>query len=526
MSAQVKNAILFLTDQLRKDFLGCYGNPTARTPNLDRIAHDGVQFERAYTQNPFCCPARASILTGTYPRTHGLWHNGIQFQAGCPTIGDILSPFNVHPGTVGKIHVNPWFGPAPPENYQESASYWQEHPEMADWNGPYVGFQDVRMTFGHVAYSTRAGHYGAYLSREFPEGPDLMSRDGALRDDGYVQTWRNAIPEEHHYNTWIADNTIDLIDSYGSDRFFLHVSFPDPHHPFSACEPYASMFDCVDMPESIPWSEDELAQMPPHYLKQHRGEPSFYDKAPPGFADEIDGDPLNEIKRQGYGMTTHVDTSIGRIVDHLQKQGLLDDTLLIFTADHGELLGDHGLLLKGPFFYQQLVNIPIIVRPPSSWRQTANSGTTASANNDLVAHVDIVPTILDAMGLEVPDYLPGQSLVPVLAGTGSGEASASGAAGAKPAGGAGAYTPRDAVLTEFRPFDCPNMKVIHEETRKLVYYEGETYGELFNLAEDPDEHHNLWDDAAYATEKVRLKERLLDELVATEAAWPLRGPWE
>lgn len=512
MSAQVKNVILFLTDQLRKDFLGCYGNPVVQTPHLDTIARDGVRFERAYTQNPFCCPARASILTGTYPRTHGIWHNGIQFITGCPTAGDMMNEAGVRSASVGKIHFNPWFGQAPPVAYEESAAYWKTHPEMADWSGPYIGFEQVRMTFGHVAYSTHAGHYGAYLRNEFPEGIELLTRERALRDDGYVQTWRNAIPEEHHYNTWIADNTIDLIDQYDNERFFLHVSFPDPHHPFSACEPYASMFSRKEMPDSIPASEDELAKMPPHYLKQHRGQPSFYEKGPPAFATEIDGEPLREIKTQAYGMTTHVDRSIGRIIDHLEERGLLDETMLIFTADHGELLGDHGLLLKGPFFYQQLLNIPIIIRPPSSWRPSTGANASDAVNRDIVAHVDLLPTILDSMGIDVPDYLPGQSLVPVLRGEPS------------PAGRS--YTPRDTVLTEFRPFDCPTMKVIHHENWKLAYYGGQPYGELFNLTEDPDEHHNLWDDPGYAAARTRLTERLLQELVATEAPWPTRGPWQ
>lgn len=523
MPHSAKNVVLLLTDQCRRDFLGCYGNAIAQTPQIDALAASGVRFDSAYTQNPFCCPARASILTGTYPRTHHLWHNGIQFKAGVPTLGDLLQESGVRTGSVGKIHVNPRFGSAPPVGFEESDAYWNAHPEMAEWRGPYVGFQDVRMTNGHVAYSVRTGHYAADLKKRFPEGVDLMKRESALRDDGWVQTWRNSIPEEYHYNTWIADETIGLVDAYGDDRFFLHVSFPDPHHPFSACEPYSSMFDDAEMPASIPYSRAELEALPPHYLAHHEGRRSFFEGSPPSFREKIEGAPLAEMKRQAYGMMTHVDRSIGRIVSHLAERGLLDDTMLIFTTDHGELLGDHGFYLKGPFFYQSLLNVPMIIALPRSWgygARGARAEQSAQTNSDYVAHVDLVPTILSAMGAPVPGYLPGHSLLPLLVGgdSASGEQSAD-------------YAPRDAVLTEFRPFGAPNMKVLHHDGWKLVYYGAypdagaPIAGELFDLANDPEEHRNLWNDPHHAARQALMSERLLLELNETEAPWPPKGDW-
>jgi arylsulfatase len=497
MPENIRNVLLFLTDQQRKDSLGAYGNPIARTPNFDRIAGEGVRFQRAYTQNPFCCPARASILTGTYPRTHGMWHNGIQFLNGVATLGDILQKEGFRTGSVGKIHLNPWFGPHPPVAYEESRSYWEKHPEMAAWHGPYVGFQEVEMVQGHGHYSMYAGHYAAYLKEHFPEGAELLKREKALKDEGYRETWHNAIPEEHHYNTWIADRTVEMIDRFAEDRFFIHCSFPDPHHPFTACEPYASMYSPKDMPDSIPPSLEELERMPPYYLKQHQGQPSFYDGKPPNFSQDIAGAPLRGIKAQTYGMVTHVDACIGRIMEHLESRNLLDKTLILFTTDHGELLGDHGFLYKGPFYYQCLVNVPLLMRFP---------GQEPRVVDDLVAHVDIVPTTLESLELEIPTYLPGNS----LAGCSSGRPSKR----------------RDAVLTEFRPFGCPNMKVLHTERWKYTYYEGEEYGELFDLAEDPEERRNLFDDPGCRKVKTELEKRLLDELVATEAPWPPRGNWQ
>lgn len=261
MPVAVKNVLLLLTDQQRKDSLGAYGNRLIRTPNLDRLAAEGVRFERAYCQNPFCSPARASILTGLYPRTHGLWHNGIRFdEVGAPTLGDILQGQGFRTGSVGKIHLSPTFGPHPPAGFEESRDYWAKHPEMRDWHGPYCGFQEVKLSIGHIHYSVHGGHYGAYLEEKFPTGRELFRREKALQNLGYYETWRNAMPEEHHYNTWIADRTIEMIDRFAGERFFIHCSFPDPHHPLSACEPYASLYAPEDMPQPLAPSLAELAQ--------------------------------------------------------------------------------------------------------------------------------------------------------------------------------------------------------------------------------------------------------------------------
>ena len=134
MAGKAKNVLLILTDQQRKDSIGAYGNGFVQTENIDRLAAEGVRFERTYCQNPFCCPSRASILTGLYQRTHGLWHNGIRFdEVGVPTLGDILTQEGFRTGSVGKIHLGPRFGPHPPAGFEESSDYWDRHPEMRRW---------------------------------------------------------------------------------------------------------------------------------------------------------------------------------------------------------------------------------------------------------------------------------------------------------------------------------------------------------------------------------------------------------
>jgi arylsulfatase A-like enzyme len=487
--------LLLLTDQQRKDSLGAYGTSFARTPNLDRLAREGVRFERAYGTNPFCCPARASILTGLYPRTHGVWDNGVQFDAvRPPTLGDLLQERGRRTGCIGKLHLNSWFGPHPPTGYQESQDYWAKHPEMADWHGPYCGFQEVELTVGHVHYASGGGHYATHLRRTFPEGPALLTRERAVEDDGYVETWHNAIPEAHHYNTWIAERTMAMIDRFDPAPWFIQCSFPDPHHPFSACEPFASMFDPAAMPGPIPAALEELDRMPPHYRAIHLGQDQLFARGRP-FARDVAGAPLREMMAQMHGMVAHVDRCIGRVLSHLEARGRLDETLVIFTTDHGELLGDHGFLLKGPCFYQALLNLPLIVRGP---------GVRPAVRLELVSHVDLVPTVLDCLGEDVPAYLPGRSLRDHLHGA--------------PVAG------RDAVLTEYRP-QGRNIKVLHTPDWKYVYYHAEPHGELFHLRDDPQERRNLFSEPGYAAERRTMHDRLLQELVATESAWPAKGRW-
>jgi arylsulfatase A-like enzyme len=253
------------------------------------------------------------------------------------------------------------------------------------------------------------------------------------------------------------------------------------------------MFAPSDMPEPIRADLEELQRMPPLYKACHLGEKNYF-ASPPPFREQLQGAPLRAMMAQMYGMVTHVDNCVGRILDHLQQRGLMDTTLVVFTTDHGELMGDHGLIFKGPFFFQSLLNIPLIVRMP---------GGKPGVVPGLAAHVDLVPTVLDCLGLEAPPYLPGLSLKGQLDGE------------RQPA--------RDTVLTEFRPFGGPNMKVLHTDEWKYAYYNGEPWGELFNLADDPQEHVNLYDDSSQGGVRREMHDRLLDELVATEAAWPARG---
>ena len=360
---------------------------------------------------------------------------------------------------------------------------------MNDWHGPYRGFQHVDLVIGHV--DPLAGHYKHDLRAEYPEGIELTKRSHALDPaPGTASTWKNALPPEHHYNSWIARKTRDYLRQHTTKPFFLTVSFPDPHFPFSAPAPYCDMYNPADVPAPLA-REGERDTQPPHFR-------DFIDLYAAGQTER----DFRLMAAQTYGMIHFVDECIGTILEELDTLGLRRNTIVVFTSDHGELLGDHGLIYKGPYLYEPLVRTPLIVSAPGASRPPASTDA-------LVGHVDLFPTLADLLGFPVPGLVQGVSCANVLSGTRS--------------------EIRDSVLTEFHdeyrqqgmmtPF---NVKCIHHDRWKLVHYGHRSYGELYDLAEDPEEFHNLHSDAGYRNTVRELEALLTDELIRTEGEWPSR----
>jgi len=479
------NVLLFYTDQQRCDSLGCYGNPVIDTPNVDLLAAQGLRFDRAYVQNPVCMPSRVSLLTGLHPRDHGVWTNGVPFCLGAETLPAFLGEHGYATAAVGKLHLNP-FGEAPEPYVRESRPWWAEHPEMKDWHGPYLGFQEVELVTGHVSYAS--GHYRHYLEQVFPQGIELLRKESALPPHtDAASTWKNAIPAEHHYNRWIADKTKGMLRKLRDRPFFIQCSFPDPHFPFSAPQPYCDLYSPADVLSPIPAEDASRRDEPPHFEL-------FRELYAKGQTERH----FREMAAQTYGMVRFVDECVGEVMEELGRLGLRDDTLVIFTSDHGELLGDHGLIYKGPYLFQPLVRTPFILSCPSRF-------AGGRACSSLAGQVDLFPTVAEFLGVAPPAYLPGRSLAPVLAGDSS--------------------SVRDAVLTEFHcsypqlglPF---NLKALHTDRWKYVHYANHPTGELYDLHNDPDERRNLFNDPQHRQTRQDLQTRLLDELVRTEADWP------
>jgi arylsulfatase A-like enzyme len=480
------NVLLVTTDQQRADTIGAYGSRLQATPALDRLAAAGVRFDACRTQNPYCQPARATILTGRYPSSHGVHSNGVDFPQ--DEVGTTLSAVLAAAGWTtafrGKAHFASTY-PLTPTGALESVDGSATLPE--GWRGPYMGFTDVELVlFGHHLHlgtqpipehwgpPPRGLHYARYLFRDGAEPGmrrlRLMTPAAALRPASAPETWASALPEEDHPTTWIADRTIAFLAAVDRARpWFCWTSFTDPHHPMDPPAPWCDRYDARDM-TLPPRHPEELDRKPLFHRLWTRGLPPPMSWANPGGARLSDRE-LAEMMAGYYGMVAQLDHAIARVLEALAASGQAGDTLVIVTTDHGELLGDHQMLFKGPLHYDGLLRVPLLVRGP---------GVLPAVVAAPVGTIDLVPTILELAGLPIPASVDGRSLRPFL--TGGGE-------------------PREWVLTEndhemqMRMY----LRTITTARHVLTRYETEPgTGELYDRALDPGEFENRWDDPAYA----------------------------
>jgi arylsulfatase A-like enzyme len=491
------NVLLIMTDQQRADCIGVAGNPVLRTPHMDRIANEGVHFSNAFCSNPFCMPSRASFVTGRYPHAHRCWDNGVPLSEDTVTLADHLAKEGYHTLLIGKGHLNVFRKSGSPESWSD----WLEpEPRWADWHGPYYGFQEVHMAVGH---NRPLGHYGMHLRKHYPEALSCFSPDSALvPPSGAFKSWKSSLPAEAHASTWIADETLEYFKRADENPFLAWISFPDPHLPFCPPAPYCDRYD----PQTIPFpiqKAGELEDKPPHFrefiqgkLKSGWGHNVFgeEDFASPDLT-QMPETHYREIVAHYYGMISLIDDNLGRILHGLEEQGLADNTVVVFTSDHGELLGDHFLVGKGGFHYDCLIRVPMLWRVPGAFPK----GRTVDG---LVSMIDIAPTICDLVGAPPMPDAHGRSLLPQLRGD--------------------TESARDAILVEFewRFTRGKPIRTIRTEEWKLTYYAGQTYGELYNLTEDPHEFVNLYDNTEYSAVREQLTRRLLDELVLTQGYLP------
>ena len=506
------NVVVFVADQMRADHLGCAGNRVVQTPNVDALAARGVRFDRAYVANPLCQPARATLFTGLTPRGHGVRTNGIALDGRLPLLPEVLRQAGYRTHSVGKLHLRN-YGEAPPEGcdgrcddrYAESRHCWADGRVQALPPG-YGGFETADFTGGHGAWIF--GQYLTWLREQDPAAPALLGPEaGTPPASAAPESWTMALPEHLHYNTWVADRSIDFLQSRADDRpFFLWCSFPDPHHPYCPPEPWASMYRDADVP--MPTRRPgELDDLPPHYQRSFVEDVRLAGRFGPT---RIEDEQLRDVIRLTYGMVSMVDHNVGRVLGALDRQGLRDDTVVVFLSDHGDMLGDHWMLNKGPFHFDGLLRVPMIWSWPGRWAEGA-------VCDRLVGHLDFAPTLLDLAGAPIPEGLapaepvaaaqlppwPGASIADLLVDP------------ARPG--------RDRLLVENdEDYLGLRLRTLVTERYQLTVYPGQEYGELFDLVEDPGQLRNLWCSPAHAALKTELRLRLLDELVRTDSALPRR----
>ncbi len=483
-----KNILFITSDQQHFSTLGAL-NPKIKTPNLDRLAERGILFERAYCPNPVCTPSRASMITGQYPSFHEAWTIGCMLPEDTRTIGHQLMENGYRTGLIGKAHFHPL---ARTEEYPslECLPILRDLDFWRDFRGPWYGFDTIELTRNHTDEGWVGMHYAIWMEEQgFDWEPhfEKIGEDGRRINSKERLSW--SLPEEFHYNIWIREKTNEFMDQAVAENkpFMAWASFHDPHPSYLVPEPWASMYNPEDM-EPGEFVEGEHAKNPPHfaltrdrdadwsdYREEHGSHGCHYHNN--------DKKKLQEEMAVYYGMVSFMDHEIGKILDHLDEKGLTEDTLIVFTTDHGHFLGQHGLVAKGPFHYEDMLKIPMIAAGPG----VVSDGKKSSALQSLV---DLVPTWLDYAGLPIGGQVQGISQWDVWQGK---EKNA-----------------RDWCLVENRHQPRKiHLRTLVTDRYKITVYRERPEGELFDLAQDPDERNNLWDDPESQELKLRMMQQFL-----------------
>ncbi len=491
------NILLITSDQQHWNTMG-FLNSEVKTPNLDRLAKQGTNFSRAYTVNPTCTPTRASIITGMYPSQHGAWSLGTKLPENVPTVGDYFQKAGYRTALVGKAHFQQLLDtkeyPSLESNpLQQDLDFWRK------FNGPFYGFEKVELARNHADEFHVGQHYALWMEEKgFKNWRECFSPPAGNTPS---QKCKWNLPEEFHYDNWIAERTGKMLEEYKSndENFFLWASFLDPHPPYLVPEPWDTMYD----PEKITipsMSEGEHENNPPHFKMTQEKNPDFsvYREKDGQFCHGFHSH-LQDRKSMAkdiavyYGMISLMDKYIGVILDKLDALGLSENTLVVFTTDHGHFYGHHGLNAKGAFHYEDLVKIPFIARMPGK----IPSGKTSKGLQSLV---DLAPTFLNLCGIEVPRTMTGKSQRDVWTGK--------------------TESVRDSVIVENRhqPTKVFHKTYIDDRYKITVYFEKE-YGELFDLKKDPYEKSNLWNNPEYEKLKMNLLLKFIHAGMGMEPIW-------
>lgn len=483
MMSQRPNILFICTDQQRADSLGCTGAHWAVTPHLDALASEGALFTHCYVQNPICSPSRASLFTGKYVSSHGLHANGVPLPASQKLFTRTLADAGYDCGMIGKQHLHP-------------CDNWQTEPRRDD------GYRVFEWAHG-PNHRALENDYHRWLRQTHPSVYDAIFPDkGANERTDFGNRAKTGTPIDHvpaeaHYSHWVAERAIDFIQHERTTKepFCLVANFFDPHHPFGAPQAFRDLIDVNDIPTPNT-RRDELSNKPAeHQLWSEKS----YGGTAAGYQDYTASE-LQEIRAQYWAMIALIDHEVGRILRALEDSGRADNTLVVFTSDHGEMLGNHQQLLKGPQLYNDLTQVPLIMR----WPSAISAGQRV---DELVQWVDLTASLLEVGGCTAGLAVQGESLLPLLRGE--------------------AKDWRDWALTEYRDSgfeQSPNIMttMLRHEHWKLIVWHGEPAtsatrdGELYNLAEDPGELYNLFNDPAHADIRRRLKTKLLDVMAETE----------
>ncbi|MFX0099629.1 MAG: sulfatase [Candidatus Hodarchaeota archaeon] len=490
------NVLVIITDQQRADHLSCMGNSLLKTPNIDRIAKDGVKFTNYYCASPLYMPNRGSFFTGCHPSTHGTRSNGINLDPSLPMISDILRRDGYRTVSVGKTHFNFFsLSNRRGKSLEDIVGWLHGDVKSSNFPSPWYGFEDVFMTAGHGDFM--AGHYSEWLAEKgWDQHTYAINRPLALNEN-YFDT---EMPEELYPTSYISEKTSEFLESHVSgdnaDKpFFLHCSYPDPHHPVCPPGKYRDMYKPEDI--ELPPNYDDGENLLDHeFLGPHIKDARFRMLLP----QRVSREEVKKFLAYTFGSIAMIDDGVGRIVGTLKKTDLYENTMVIFTSDHGDLGGEHGLILKGPAHYRGLINMPLLWKIPGV--------TKTSVTSSLVSTIDIPSTLLQILGVKkrkIPVNFQGIDFSPIFNDP--------------------SYAIRNQILIEHDEEISKDktfrLRTLVTENHRLTIYDGyDNFGELFDLKKDPTEINNLW--APEAELRNELQERLLREIVKMQPRMPER----
>ncbi|MBN1249956.1 MAG: sulfatase-like hydrolase/transferase [Anaerolineae bacterium] len=470
------NVLLILTDQHRYDTLGCYGAEICQTPNIDRLAARGVRFDRAYTSTVPCSPSRAALFTGVYPHKNDVRINNQVLNPNIPNLASELGAAGYQLGYAGKWHI---------DDPKVATDYGFKGKDFPGYGYPIYRGLVEGLRFGPPAGSSGAStHYKDYLESHGYEIPQVLEAhygDNPGKQGQEMYALQSGTLESS-FETMVAQDTIDLLWSMkarrdeGGEPFFIWANFWGPHTPCLIPEPYYSMYDPATIP--VEPSFDETWERKPfvQYLVER-----YWGLTEGGWA------RWREIVARYWGYVTMIDDLVGMIMEELAAQGLADNTVVIFSTDHGDTMGAHRLIEKGPFTYEQCYRLPMVVAHP-------DCEAPGSVNDEFVYLQDLYPTFLEMAGRPLPSEPDTQSILDQLLG--------------RPT-----PTGRDSIYAQFfAQLFTFEQRMIRTRTHKFVYNHSDI-GELYDLVNDPWEMHNLIDLPETADLQQALIERMRAHMV-------------
>ncbi len=508
MTTKPMNVLFIITDQQRADHNGFMGNEVVKTPNLDQLASSGMVFENTWVSNPVCMPNRSTIMTGRMPSSHGVIFNDRSLD---PLVNTFVKRFReagYRTGLIGKSHLQHGMSKNSMVPYRGAPSSFSDLPEGWDQvedferyvdGSPedphdFYGFDHVEFSIDHGA--SVAGHHLQWAIDRGAKAEDLVidqdvDGPGSRRSENWRQIYQPPYAEEIHSTTYVTERTIAFIDEAEQQEkpWGSWCSFPDPHHPLTPPGKWFDMYRPSDMllPES---RHDPLTNAPAHlklFAATHPRDQRNW-VAPCGYGSD---DLLAEALAATYGMVSMIDDGIGRIMARLDALGVRDNTIVVFTSDHGDMMGDHSLFLKGFMHYRGTLQVPLIIDAP---------GKEAGRTSSLASSIDLGPTLMDLCGIDDYDGLQGVSLTEALTN--------------------GTATPRASVLVEddlpvitsqLTPMPARIRTVLMDKWKYTRNSKGEE--QLFNLESDPDEMTNLTGDS---TNRLRLRAAMLDQMMMAD----------